>query len=632
MALNPYVSGFVRQMRPADRRPVWQWCEDNITVDDTSPFPGRWKSSRSPWAIDVMVAWRSKKYTVVLCSAQSAKTLISMNCSCYAIVEDPGPAMWVMAAADEAGDFMRDRIVPTFTNCKPVSELAISVKGMSMVFRTMPFYFVGSHSPSKLQSKPIRYLFLDEIRNYPPGALELVKKRTRAFWNQRTLMTSTPDTVGDSMDVEYKLGDQRVWHYECPKCGTLQPLEFENLKWDKNETTCPGGVWRFDDVAQSIRLVCVACQEGMKDTPANRRHIYKGKFVATNPHAASDRASFHWNAMLPMWVEWRTVVEEYLTAVHAAFYTDPPDFEPLKKFYCETLGVSYEAALGVITDFEFLSSRKRDYDFGSEWPEEKCRFMAADKQAKGGEHYWWLIRAFGERGASRLVAYGRCNTYDELEQIRTQHNVPVKNAMIDHGYKGTEVARWCARSKWKMMKGDTAQWYLHSVMGPKGIAQTVRRLWQLGHIDPHIGTSASAPNRHLPLYRFSSETVKDFFAEMMQGLVGDWTFPKNVGKDYMQQITAEHHVSRTDAKGRIFWEWRQIRPDNHLGDCELMILVAAVINDLLPAGVVRAPSGGADARLFGDGKRTNDHGGSVRAGGGAAREIAQPNEEGKGGP
>jgi hypothetical protein len=34
--------------KPQDLRKPWEWAEDNITVDNTSPMPGRWRSANSP--------------------------------------------------------------------------------------------------------------------------------------------------------------------------------------------------------------------------------------------------------------------------------------------------------------------------------------------------------------------------------------------------------------------------------------------------------------------------------------------------------------------------------------------------------------------------------------------------------
>lgn len=66
-------------------------------MDETSPLPGRWRSDASPWVRAVMEDFSDS----VVRAAQSAKTQTVMNCACWAISEDPGPAMWVTATKDE---------------------------------------------------------------------------------------------------------------------------------------------------------------------------------------------------------------------------------------------------------------------------------------------------------------------------------------------------------------------------------------------------------------------------------------------------------------------------------------------------------------------------------------------------
>ena len=597
MTPNPLIRGFFKAMRLPDRRQPWEWCEEHLIVDDTSPMPGRWRSDNSPWVKGPMEAAAKAvvRRCVVKCSAQSAKTQTIMGIACWVVGEDPGPALWVMAAKDEARDFMRDRVMPTFRSCKPVWNQLINTEGLTFVFAGMPFYFTGAGSKSKLQSKPIRYLFLDEVRNYPNGALELALKRTRSFWNAKEFIISTPDMVNDDVDAEFKAGSQEHWHIRCPKCGTWQPLKFDNLKWETTDATKPEGKWHFDNLAETIRLQCVGCDHAWRDTPIERRKLAReGRYISANPNAPKHRVSFHWNALLPTWVRWRSVVEEFLGALKAA-KSDPPELEPLKAFWNETLGESWEDALGVIDDYGFLEQRKGDYDFGDVWPEELARFMSADKQIEGGEHYWWVIRSFGPFGKSRLVSYGRANTYDELEELRKLHNVPLKNAMIDSGFRATEVYRFCDKSGWKAFKGDNTDLYVGHVPDENDPRRTkaVRRLWTKSEVEPTYGIQSAKlgkrrRGRKIALYRFSSDTVNDFLAEFMSGIVGEWTLTRNPGSEYHKQITSFRRVAVEDTKGRIHYEWRQVRKADHLRDCERMILVAAVISKLIQSGVVRA--------------------------------------------
>jgi hypothetical protein len=43
----------------------------------------------------------------------------------------------------------------------------------------------------------------------------------------------------------------------------------------------------------------------------------RGQFIASNPNAPKSRVSYTWNALLPHWIEWRSIVEEFLAAVDA---------------------------------------------------------------------------------------------------------------------------------------------------------------------------------------------------------------------------------------------------------------------------------------------------------------------------
>jgi len=576
--MNPLNKGFAGAVRPPDRRKPWEWCEDYLVVDNTSPMPGRWRSDSSPWVKEVMEVFADNHVSdlSVRCSAQSSKTQTLMGCVSWAIAEDPGPGMWVMAAKDESKQFVRDRVGPTFEACRPVRDQMMTAESLEFTFASMPFYFVGAGSPSKLQSKPIRWLICDEVRNYPPGALDTVLKRTRSFWNSRRVIVSTPDMEDDAVDRAYKAGDQRVYHIACPKCSQLQPLKWDQLKWTTDETTKPGGVWDLDALAETIRFECSACGHAIKDTPAERKALARGgKFVRMNPGAPRHRVSFHWNALLPPWVRWRSLVEEFLAARDAA---RKGDVSPMKTFVNESLGEPWKDQLGEIEDFDFLLARRGDWNFGDPWPELKHLFMAADRQASGGEHYWYVIRGFGPAGKSRLVTYGRCNTTTELEEIRKSHNASAQNCAMDSGFKASEVYRFCQAAGWKPFKGDDADFF--TVRDPR-LERVVRRLWQRTLVDPAFGTKLQGRVKPIGLYRWSNPGLKDLLFQHLTGQVGHWEIPEEIGRDYLKQLSAEHRVEERDTRGHVRYRWHQKHKDNHLLDCELQVLTMALICGLV---------------------------------------------------
>jgi phage terminase large subunit GpA-like protein len=287
--------------------------------------------------------------------------------------------------------------------------------------------------------------------------------------------------------------------------------------------------------------------------------------------------------LLPFWVSWRSIVEEFIAA-RAAIRNG--NKEPMQTFVTETLGEPWKDELGEIDDFDFLRDRCGTWKIGDPWPDELTRFMSADRQEAGGEHYWYVIRAVGPTGKTRLISYGRAETKWELEELRKSHSVPIENSIIDsgNGQSTAEVYRWCRATGWKAAKGDSSEGYIHRdpVSG-----RSFRRLWQISRVEPAIG-KIGARQVTIRLYRWSNPGIKDLLFDSMTGTIPGWELPKDIGDDYLSQISAEHRVEVVDHLGHSKFVWKQTRRDNHLLDCELMICVALVASRLTPSAPTKA--------------------------------------------
>lgn len=84
----------------------------------------------------------------------------------------------------------------------------------------------------------------------------------------------------------------------CPVCGKYTPLLWANIIFDK-------------DKLEDIGCACPACGVVSSETEW-KEQFGKGKFVAKYP----DRKvrGFHLNALASLFVEWREIVEKFLTA------------------------------------------------------------------------------------------------------------------------------------------------------------------------------------------------------------------------------------------------------------------------------------------------------------------------------
>jgi phage terminase large subunit GpA-like protein len=575
---------------PADRRPPWKWAEDYCYVA-TSPFPGKWRSDNSPWVKELMESFADGvvKTISVMCSAQSAKTetmLVMLN---WIISEDPGPTMWVTSNDDEALKFCIERLMPTLNSCDKVRELMPKnltgsidrrkAKAQEIHFPRMTLEVIGSNSESKLQSKPRRWLLMDEVRNWPDGALPMVLKRTRAYYNAKRIIISTPKDQHDAVHQNFIQGDQRHWHISCPKCGHDQVMTWEKIKWDENGVTRPNGLWDFDEMAKTIRFECEKNKCQITDNPVDRRHFARnGKWVPHNRLAPKHYRSYCWNALIPTWVRWRDLVEEFINANKALSWGDP---EPLKTFVNETLGEPWEDRMQWGDDSAYLEARKADYRMGEAWADEKTRFIGVDVQK---DYLRYVVRAFADGGRSRLIDYGTLKNFDDLKGKIAELHVDPDNVILDAAHKTPDVYKAVIDSgyTWKPFWGDDRVYFT---------LKGVKSVWTVNTVDPFIGTRYEGRAQPIRLFHWSNPSIKDTLMMMMQGKSSQWEIPKHVGQDYVLEVTAEYRQEVVDLRGQIRYKYARKRKENHAFDCECMILTAAIINRLvgLPEPLERAP-------------------------------------------
>jgi hypothetical protein len=532
-------------------------------------------------------------------SAQSGKTQNLYWLIMWRVINQPTPAWWVGASYEKVEQDAQKRLWPEMDSCPPLKPYMPRAfeKGKRrknlMRFTSMPLSLRGSNSRVMLQGDPVGLVICDERRDWKPGAIDLLRKRLRTFSDSLEISTGTAGVRGDELHTDWLRGSQTMIHFRCPKCQHSQPFRFGRdptvlhpdtrecggVKWEESELTKPGGAWNYEAVRPTVYFECenpdCRAQLRQQDKLAVIQSIHEHH---RNPAALrAGLYSVHYNVLCLPWVDcdWGSIAVEFLHAVDDA---RNGNLEPLKAFVCETLGEPWDDGLGAINLWDFLLDRKDAYEFGEEWPEEKARFLAADKQEKGGEHYWWVIRAFGLFGKSRMVAHGRASSYLELEEIRKQYNVPAKRSVIDSGFKAGEVYRFCSGSSWKPMKGDQVQYYL---VRDVVTAKTYRRLWSETTVD-RFWDAQAAQQRQIKLWRFADDPTKDELAGYLSGVLGEWTVPAKIGREYLRQMTGERREEVKDSKGRLSYVWKT-HGDNHYFDCEKMLLVCAIASGLLKA-------------------------------------------------
>jgi len=232
--------------RKAETPSVWA---ERHRVLRMSSIPGRWKHIFTPYLASLMDAARFPGIeTVILCKApQTAGSETGFNLLGHAADHAPGPAMIVFPDKETAKDNARDRIQPMFEDSPRLRQhltgAANDETSIRLNLRHMSIFLGWSGSVSRLGNKPIRTLILDELDKYQDSKKEassedLAEQRTKTWRGRRLILKiSTPTTESGAIWRAFseEAGARFDWWVVCPDCGTLQLMEFDNIRWPEDE-------------------------------------------------------------------------------------------------------------------------------------------------------------------------------------------------------------------------------------------------------------------------------------------------------------------------------------------------------------------------------------------------------------
>jgi phage terminase large subunit GpA-like protein len=539
-------------LKPPERLTVSQWADKNRVLDNISSKPGPWKTSFVPYTKEPMDAFTNKEIEqiILVWGTQSAKTECINNMIGYAVDQDPGPAM-VVYPEEKTAEFASNKRIQTMVlSTESIArKFNTRSKVLELDFIDMFIALVSANSPSQLASRPIRYLFRDEIDKYntwsgdEASPLKLTKERTKAFsYNRKIVDASTPVTKNKNIWPMYLSADARYkYQIPCPHCKTMQPLVFKQIKWPK-------------EINDSSKLVedaawyeCCHCKEKIHDGH-KQAMLRLGEWKVENKTVGRIRSvAYHLNSIYSPFVTFGQVAKEFLESKD-----EPKD---LMNFVNSWLAEPWEAK-GKRYKSDTILEHKSSYNRGKVHQSSQILVAGVDVQL---DHFWWGVRAWGPDMTSWLVDYGRTETWTDIEKIlrqpypinETGETVFINKACIDSGYNTDEVYKFCA--------------YNQDICVPtKGSSRPLRSRYVQSKIDRDIALG-------LILYIFDPNQFKDFIAGRLAHEVnapGAWMLPADIDKLYADQIVAEQKV-----EGK--WEPISSHAQNHMLDVEVNIALAA---------------------------------------------------------
>lgn len=238
-----------------------EWSQRHRQIADKyAAQKGPWRNDKVPYLAEVMdcLADPAVRKVAVMKAEQVGGTEALSNFVLRAVHQDPGPLMWLWPTEDVARVFCTERFTPTIKACRALAEEFTDrrqdVKTLQLAMGRMTIDFVGSNSPSAIESFPRRYVLIDELDRCPRYIVDAVIGRTTTYTGrEKVLLNGRPENEDEGIDAEYKLGDQREFMVPCPRCGVYHARKWSGVKWEGGADADP------EVVAVSAWFRCPAC-------------------------------------------------------------------------------------------------------------------------------------------------------------------------------------------------------------------------------------------------------------------------------------------------------------------------------------------------------------------------------------
>jgi len=609
---------------PFDRRPIFEWAAENISLPADYGIEGPFHVEKSRYLIEPFLAVHNDAVRMVTIQAavQTGKSLIGDLSIAHAICNAPRNLHWNFPTDEQAKNYADRRAMKLFRHCsatrRRLEDAAkrdrFKVRAVEILFHDMTLVVQGANE-GNLQSHSVPFIINEELWQWNPGMYQQACARADFFsWRKKILNISQAGEKGCDLDLEYQAGTMEEWEVPCPECRQYQPLvlnqateqrdksgkiEWAGLVWETNDQTRPQGKWNFDQLKPSVRYRCAKCLAHWEDTPSLRRQLNDyGRFRVLNANASIEHRSFHWNAMACDEISWAGLAEKYLRAKDQERVGNRV---PIREFHLKQLAETFDAEKHL--SYALAPAATVPIDDGKlpHWPLQEFIFLTVDVQ-RG--HFWALVQAWNSAGLDMAMWAGRLTTWEDVADKQKEWSVPDHCVFVDARYEPQQVYRECTRHGHEQIDGHGVQWLCWTAMMGDARREFKNRdpndktnQKRLGQpfsfpptkCDPCIGLHTSDPDvvslagKRCRLFLFAKGTIDPLSFDrrelMLQGMTslvapGDWN------KEYSRHMQGEQVEETRSKLGVVTRKIRRTGP-NHLLDCYRMGLAAACIARIL---------------------------------------------------
>lgn len=598
---------------PKDRRPIYEWAADNVTLPPVLTRSGRFDVSTSRHFIAPFEAIADDRVREVnVCAPpRSGKTLLADISIPWFVDIACASVLFVIQTEEMAKSHAELRTMPLLKSVPGIAGMMPDdrhkERNTEILFTNgLPLILCGP-SISNLQNRGFRVVISDEtwiLADKYPGRLEEAKSRLGDFLreeNSKLLCISQGGKAGDDWHAQFNSGTVHEWEVACLGCGQYFEPRFSGRRADGSRW---GILYEQEKNAadrtnlaralETIRFACPHCAHVHLDTPATKGAWNLSGRYRFDPTESQKKKSFHWGNVIDF--PWTELVEKWLAARAAArLGAEVPTIQFMQKQLAEF----YDPAKGGAVE-NLPTVTVTTPEGGKFWANQDHIFLTVDKQLG---HYWALVEAWSKSGESMVLWADRLETWQQVADKQAEFKVPDQCVLVDCGNWQSEVWAECARHGHADKSGKWRCWWaLRGTASPAFTCQRKNKKtgrlepvrlpysWPADKGDPCFGLAADDPRRKelagktCPVVSWSNPTIKDICGSRRDSMMkGRLAFVgQGVSEHFSRHLFAEAKRPNPKDPGRYSWEVIGKRP-NHLWDCYCMSAVAASMAGIITA-------------------------------------------------
>lgn len=368
--IEEMIAAAAAGVKAATRMRVSEYAEKSRKLNTAGAYVGPWDNKMAPYLVEVMDVLTSREFTGMAFAgpARCGKSDIFFNWLGYTAEHDPADMMIIHMTKDVARDWSKADLTRFLRHTKTAGKTVVPGRNNQNVhdvgFLSGMRLLIKWPTVSEVSGKTLPRLWVndhdrieDDIDKEGP-IFDLAKARATTF--KRYGMTAAESSPGrDNLDPKwlpptphshmappttgilavYNRGDRRRWYWRCPSCNHAFEPDFKNLTWPDSKDIM--------EAAEQAVMKCPHCSSWMphdndteKGLPGKyEMNLNRGKWIKEGqfwlPDGSvegtpirSDIASFWLKGPAAAFVDWKTTVADYLTAVKN--YEETGDEGPLR--------------------------------------------------------------------------------------------------------------------------------------------------------------------------------------------------------------------------------------------------------------------------------------------------------------